>query len=111
MGESDRTIPCSYRERIAMKILIVDDDTTKTSEVRSLLTLPSCEIDVATSGVSARGYLDHTRYDLLILDFNLPFRDGDEPDRRGGMNLLIEVTISDRFVRPSHVVALTGFVD
>jgi nucleoside phosphorylase len=45
----------------------------------------------------------------LILDINLPFRDGDEPDRRGGINLLSELILSARFIRPTHVVALTGF--
>lgn len=94
-----------------MKILIVEDDKVKVTEVQSLLSSAGRNIDVAANGLAARERLHETQYDLLVLDINLPFRDEDDPDRRGGMNLLIEVTMSDRLIRPSHVVALTGFVD
>jgi CheY-like chemotaxis protein len=95
-----------------MNILIVDDSKEKIAEVKTLLGgLIGTRLDSSSSGLEARERLSHTQYDLLILDIKLPFRDGDEPDRRGGMNLLNEITLSDRFMRPSHVVALTGFDD
>jgi nucleoside phosphorylase/CheY-like chemotaxis protein len=94
-----------------MKILIVDDAKAKVDDVRSLLAANGREIESAATGLSAREHLHKTQYDLLILDINLPFREGDEPDRRGGMNLLFEVTNSDMLIRPTHVVALTGFAD
>jgi len=96
-----------------MKILIVDDTPSKVSEVRAILveTEAGCSIDVANTGLAARERLAATQYDLLILDIKLPMRDGDEPDRKGGMTLLTEITLSSRFLRPSHVIALTGFSD
>jgi len=98
-----------------MKILIVDDVPEKVSEVKKLLQSVVERADdhivVADSGLEAREHLARTQYDLLVLDIKLPLRSGDEPDRRGGIALLTEITLSDRFVRPTHVVALTGFAD
>jgi CheY-like chemotaxis protein len=96
-----------------MKILIVDDTPSKVSEVRAILVEADhgCSIDVANAGLAARERLATTQYDLLILDIKLPMRDGDEPDRKGGMTLLTEIALSSRFLRPSHVIALTGFSD
>ena len=98
-----------------MKILIVDDSAVKISEVKSLLDSVGanghCNVDVANCGLRARELLSRIQYDLLILDIKLPLREGDEPDRKGGMNLLTEITLGERFLRPTHVVALTGFED
>jgi nucleoside phosphorylase/CheY-like chemotaxis protein len=69
----------------------------------------SCSIEVARTGLAARECLSQTQYDLLILDIKLPLREGEEPDRKGGMTLLTEITLSGRFFRPAHVIALTGF--
>jgi len=96
-----------------MRILIVDDAPEKVTEVTKLLssgTFSQSSFDVAVDGLEAREHLSRTQYDLLILDINLPMRKTDkEEDKRGGFNLLTEITLSGRFLRPTHVVALTGF--
>lgn len=94
-----------------MKTLIVDDDPRKVDEVTRLIAgvADGGEIQVATSGLAAREFLSGTQYDLLILDIRLPMRPGEEPDRRGGISLLSEITLSRRFRKPTHVVALTGY--
>ncbi|MBR1208752.1 MULTISPECIES: response regulator [unclassified Bradyrhizobium] len=97
-----------------MKFLIVDDTPSKISEVKAILAKVNdgnCTIEVAETGLAARERLAETQYDLLILDIKLPLREGEEPDRKGGMTLLTEIMHSGRFLRPVHVVALTGFSD
>ncbi|MGP0089074.1 MAG: response regulator [Xanthobacteraceae bacterium] len=71
-----------------MKILIVDDAAEKVAEVSSLLHsigIAALQLDVASSGLEARERLSRAQYDLLLLDIKLPFREGDKPDRRGGL--------------------------
>jgi nucleoside phosphorylase/CheY-like chemotaxis protein len=97
-----------------VKILIVDDAPEKVGEVKKLLPVVNTNqlhLDVASNGLEARQHLTQTQYDLLILDIKLPLRSNDKADKRGGMSLLSEITLSNRFLRPTHVVALTGFDD
>jgi nucleoside phosphorylase/CheY-like chemotaxis protein len=98
---------------VPMKTLLVDDAPEKVAEIIALLiSIPGIllsHIDVARSGLEARERLQNVRYDLLILDIKLPFRSDEEPDRRGGMNLLTEISLSNRFIKPTLVIALTGF--
>jgi nucleoside phosphorylase len=98
-----------------MKVLVVDDAPEKVADIINLLaTIPGITPDlvvVSDSGLDAREKLAETMFDLLILDIKLPLRNGEEPDRKGGMNLLTEIELGTRFKSPSHVVALTGFDD
>ena len=98
-----------------MKVLVVDDAPEKVADIVALLTtIPGVAADhlvVADSGLEAREKLAGTMFDLLILDIKLPLRRGEEPDRKGGMNLLTEIALGTRFKSPPHVVALTGFDD
>jgi nucleoside phosphorylase len=93
---------------------MVDDAPEKVSEVSKLLmsgNTNQVQLDVASNGLEARQHLTQTQYDLLILDIKLPLRSKEEADKRGGMSLLTEIIMSGRFLRPTHVVALTGFDD
>ena len=97
-----------------MKILLVDDSPEKIALVRSLISERCGEsgtIDVAENGLQARELLSQKQFDLLIVDIALPFRAGDAPDVRGGLNLLVELERSTRFFKPANVLALTGFAD
>jgi CheY-like chemotaxis protein len=100
-----------------MKVLVVvvDDAPEKVRDIVSLLVaIPGISADsivVVESGIDAREKLSGTMFDLLILDIKLPLRKGEDPDRKGGMNLLTEITLSPRFKSPPHVIALTGFED
>ncbi|WP_414473226.1 response regulator [Microvirga sp. M2] len=97
-----------------VKVLIVDDNQSKLSRVISSLTecgISRNEIDVAQSGADARSRLEATVYDLMILDIALPYRPEDQPDRRGGIDLLEEVLEREIYKKPSNVIGLTGFAD
>ncbi|WP_265975356.1 phosphorylase family protein [Brucella intermedia] len=95
-----------------MKTLIVDDDDTKLQLLKSLVQSQCSDADVvdwAVTSLAARERLSEVHYDLLIVDIALPFREGDAPDDKGGLDLLVELERSQRFKKPSNVLALTGF--
>ena len=97
-----------------MKILVVDDDSSKFEGIRAVLLEAGVSdqvIDLAKTGVEARRNLSDTEYDLLILDIALPMREGDSPDRRGGVKLLEEIVERGNLRLPLSVVGLTAYAE
>ena len=58
------------------KILLVDDDRELTSLLKELLEMEGFNVLVAHDGEQALGLLCVERYDLVLLDLNLPGADG-----------------------------------
>ena len=54
------------------KILVVDDETVIRQLVSQLLERPGRTIDVASGGAQALAMLEDTKYDLLVVDKNMP---------------------------------------
>ena len=97
-----------------MNIIIVDDSDRKIDRIRAALNAGGAmddQIHIAKSGMEARRHLSKVQYDLLILDIALPMHAGDEPDKRGGIKLLEEITERGNLRLPLSVVGLTGFED
>jgi nucleoside phosphorylase/CheY-like chemotaxis protein len=95
-------------------ILIVEDDTRKYGEIRQVLssiTNDSDEIDLAVCAFEALSKLSKRRYDLLLLDVNLPKRYGEAPVRGGGLEILREINGDDVYLRPRYVVGITAYDD
>ncbi|MGB3381717.1 MAG: hypothetical protein WBA47_09050 [Rhodanobacter sp.] len=96
-----------------MKILIVDDDEERAVKlIAHLIAHAGCthaEVDVESSGVSARDALAVTTYDLLVLDVVLPLRTGDEPNEQVAVSLLTELSETTRLRKPKHIVGLTAY--
>lgn len=96
------------------KILIVDDSRSKRSEiaaeVRKKIGVP-VDIIETTSVIGALQVLEKTFVDLLIVDLVLPQRQGDEPQRDGGLRLLNEVLERDEYVKPGFVVGVTAHAE
>ena len=78
------------------KILLLEDDITLGSGIRLALQSPSVQITLCRTLAQARSTVPDNRYDLLILDVNLP--DG------SGLELLTEV----RETSPVPVILLTA---
>ena len=97
-----------------IRILILDDSTTKVKKIIDLINsipgLSSENIDIAKDLITARSILHSNLYDLLILDLNLPNREGDDPDPTAGHNFVKELQIcSDYLIRPFHILGLTEY--
>lgn len=58
------------------RILIVDDDASVRESLKKILEDTSYDVAVATDGADGEQKLKEQAYDLLILDLNMPGRDG-----------------------------------
>ena len=61
-----------------VKILIVDDDLTVASSIKSVLTLEGLNSHSVSSGREALKELYRKNYELVLLDLNMPDMDGEE---------------------------------
>jgi CheY-like chemotaxis protein len=97
-----------------VQILIVEDDTRKYGEMREVLSAingDADEIDLAVCGSEALVKLAKRRYDLLLLDVNLPRRFGEQPARGGGLEVLREINRTEVYLRPRYIVGVTAYDD
>lgn len=58
------------------KILIVEDDITLCESLKAWLEVEKHRVDTVADGLTAQEFLRSYEYDLVILDWNLPGRDG-----------------------------------
>ena len=94
-----------------ISILIVDDNPEKAKRIISVLDLfPELNnaYDVAADLVTARGFLSKKRYDLLLLDLQLPQRHGDDAEPDSGVRFISEISQSARLLKPIHIVGITA---
>jgi nucleoside phosphorylase/CheY-like chemotaxis protein len=97
-----------------MKILVVDDTKAKSERlIEKLISIgiDRGEIDCSASANSARANLAARQYDLMILDLVLPQRDGEAADVKYSIELLRDVTDSEMYHKPGHILGLTAFDD
>jgi len=100
-----------------MKLLIVDDAYSKVEEIAALLKSESIEVEVLdheTNARSARKRLADTRYDLAIIDVNLPDLAGAPATDEGGFRLIQMMMLDRASLLPSDFLfatALDGIAD
>jgi two-component system, sensor histidine kinase and response regulator len=71
--ENDKSKPLT-----GTSILIVDDNPQNLQILGKLLQERNCEIEFATNGIAALDWLDSRKFDLVLLDINMPEMDGYE---------------------------------
>jgi len=64
------------------KILIVDDNPQNLQVLAKILQEKNFEIEFATSGIGAMEWLENQKFDLILLDINMPEIDGFEVCKR-----------------------------
>src|ERR1700753_3596387 len=97
-----------------MKVLIVEDDTVKYGRLHVSLTSDGMvpgDIVHAVCAADALSRLQETRFDLMLLDVNLPRRLGEQPVRGGGIEVLREIARNSEYHPPRYVVGVTAFQD
>jgi len=60
------------------RVLIIDDDVNSSMIVSSFFPAETCKIDFAFDGISGVIQLSKCPYDLVILDWHMPFMGGDK---------------------------------
>lgn len=93
-----------------MKTLIVDDQYQEKAQViaRVLKKLGASQIDLAASARDALKHMKADKYDLLVLDLQIPDELGLDPSSQGGKQLLEFVELHEEIQKPSIVVAVTA---
>jgi len=63
---------------MARRVLVVDDETVVGETVTRLLALDHHEVETATSGQDAMLAFQRSKFDLIIVDYQMPGMKGDE---------------------------------
>lgn len=93
-----------------IKLLIVDDEYEKVLQIKSEVSSLDFEVDIeqATTITAARRMLQQQKYDVLVIDLNLPDATGAPPSEGGGLKfydlLLLDVSSSI----PTDIIFLTA---
>lgn len=73
-----------------IKVLVMEDNAVNQRLIRQLMSKIGIEIDLAIDGERGLRLTDHTYYDIILMDCNMPVVDGYEATRRirsgGGLN-------------------------
>jgi CheY-like chemotaxis protein len=64
------------------RVLVVEDNAVNQKLVRLMLTRLGCHVEIASSGPEAIGMAAAARYDLVLMDWQMPGMDGLETARR-----------------------------
>ena len=79
-----------------MRILLVDDDEDLSDELKEWLCFDGHLVDTVGSGPEATEHLVFCQYDLIVLDYNLPGKNGPDVCRefraRGGKTPVVILT-------------------
>jgi CheY-like chemotaxis protein len=97
-----------------MNIVIVDDDNSKVERIKRVFDSVNPKplaIDIGGSVAEAMILLKSKKYDLLLLDLNLPIRNNETPRKDGGVKVLKELNRNQSLQKPSSVIGLTGHND
>lgn len=98
-----------------LKILIVEDDHSKLRHVVEVVTsvkgVSIGGIEHATTLTQAKKFLKDLRFDLMLLDLNVPNRIDAEATKSGGVALLRSISRRSGFNLPYHIIGLTAFED
>ena len=92
-------------------VLIVDDIKEKQESIINVINDISNDynLDIATCIIDAKRFLIAKQYDLMILDIQLPQRNGGPPIEKGGLQLFDEIRVNRRIKKPIEIIGLTAY--
>lgn len=97
-----------------ISVLIVEDDAQKFGRIQAVLVgngVRTERIGHALCAAEAVRLIRTNRYDLMLLDINLPRVLGEAPVRGGGMDVLRHMERDEEILRPSYIIGTTAYED
>jgi PAS domain S-box-containing protein len=94
--------PLALDKGRSLTVLLVEDSPDNRLLVESYLKNTSCQVDIAEDGVAAIEKFSTGRYDLVLMDMNMPIMDGYTATKA------IRQWEQDQGRRPTPIVALTA---
>lgn len=79
---SNDPLPVTTLTQSPVEVLLVEDNPTSRTVVRRILERSGCRVDTAEEGQSALSLIERNRYDVVVLDQQLPLLDGYEIIKR-----------------------------
>lgn len=95
-----------------MRILIIDDSIDKISNLlETINTLPfKCIIDNTETTTNALLLLKEKVYDIAIVDLHLPLRKGEQPNPKGGKQLIDEIYRKNEILNvPKYIIGFSQY--
>jgi DNA-binding response OmpR family regulator len=92
-----------------MKILLIEDDFDLAENIIDYFEIQNYKVDYTDSGESALEFLHENRYDIIVLDINLPGIDGFEVCRKIRAKMHLNVPIIMLTARSMLLDKLEGF--
>jgi nucleoside phosphorylase/CheY-like chemotaxis protein len=97
-----------------LNVLVIEDELEKFGKIHEVLTRAGVEPNRITHALTAAQgteALARTKFDLLLLDINVPRRIGEHVRRGAGLEVLAELSRDTSLLRPSHIVGITAYED
>lgn len=91
-----------------LNILIVEDGYEKIKQLKTVIERNNLIIDCVKSSQEAKSKLIANKYDLLLLDIQIPDEFGDDINPKGGIEFLQWVEIHPNCLRPKRIIGLTS---
>lgn len=100
---------------LELRILIVEDEPLKADKIRQCVLASTLgmvlDIQVFGNSFDAASALRSQRWDLMVLDLNIPVRPGEPSRRNAGADFLQQIQARRDFNVPTHVIGITAFDD
>ncbi len=98
--------------QVNLFVLLIEDDNAKIEKIKSVLDdHDNITLSISGNVIAGLNSLSIQKFDLLILDMQLPVREGGEFDVLGGEKVLLELDTDDTLHQPTSIIALTQFDD
>jgi CheY-like chemotaxis protein len=75
---SDYSLHVATPGNMARRVLVVDDQLVIAETIKQVLALDECEVETVSSGEDALVAFQQGRFDLIIVDYQMPAMKGDE---------------------------------
>jgi nucleoside phosphorylase len=95
-----------------VRILIVDDSQEKTAAISNYIKNKiDAEISFASTATGAKTLLKANKFDIMLLDIVLPYKEDEQASRGTGIRLLKEIQDRARINEPQIIILVTQFED